>query len=227
MGKRTSVDIDKVSFNEEIKKLRTNLKFSAINGEVRVIGLTSSLPSEGKSRISASLALSFAQNDERVLLIDCDLRKGRQKQLFSIPDNSEGGVSKLLIAKDWEKEYRGFICDTKYDNLFVIPTGVYPPNPSELLSNERFALLMQKLRKEFDVIILDCPPLEGLSDALVISKYTDTMVLVAKFKSTPIKLVEKSKKSLETVGAKLAGIVLNQVEKEPNTYYYGYYSAES
>ena len=218
-----SIEKDSTSFNEEIKKIRTNLKFSAINGDVKVICVTSSLPGEGKSLISANLAASFAQYDEKVLLIDCDLRKGRQKQLFNIPNNNEQGLSKLLINKLWENEYKNYIKQTKIDNLSVIPTGIYPPNPSELLTNERFIKLIEKLREEFSIIVLDCPPIEGLSDALVVSSMADTTVLVAKYKSTPVKLLEKSKKALDTVGAKLAGVVLNHVEKEPNTYYYGYY----
>lgn len=218
-----AIEKDSTSFNEEIKKIRTNLKFSSINGDVKVICVTSSLPGEGKSLISANLAASFAQYDEKVLLIDCDLRKGRQKQLFNIPNNNEQGLSKLLINKRWENEYKNYIKQTKIDNLSVIPTGIYPPNPSELLTNERFVKLIEKLREDYSIIVLDCPPIEGLSDALVVSSVADTTVLVAKHKSTPLKLLEKSKKALDKVGAKLAGVVLNHVEKEPNTYYYGYY----
>lgn len=218
-----SIEKESTAFNEEIKKIRTNLKFSSINGDVKVICVTSSLPGEGKSLISANLAASFAQYDEKVLLIDCDLRKGRQKQLFNIPNNDEQGLSKLLINKRWENEYKNYIKQTKIDNLSVIPTGIYPPNPSELLTNERFIKLVEKLKEDFSIIVLDCPPIEGLSDALVVSSVADTTILVAKHKSTPLKLLEKSKKALDTVGAKLAGVVLNHVEKEPNTYYYGYY----
>lgn len=217
------IERDSVSFNEEIKKIRTNIKFSSVNDDVKVICVTSSLPGEGKSLISANLAASFAQYDEKVLLIDCDLRKGRQKKLFNIPSNNELGLSKLLINKRWENEYKNYIIKTKINNLSVIPTGMFPPNPSELLANERFANLIKKLRDDYSMIILDCPPLEGLSDALVVSSQADTTVLVAKYKSTPVNLLEKSKKALDNVGSKLAGVVLNHVDKEPNTYYYGYY----
>lgn len=223
MQKNNTARMSKTSFSEEIKKIRTNLKFSSINEELRVICITSSLPGEGKSRISANLAASFSQNGEKVLLIDCDLRKGHQKKLFNIPENEELGLSKLLINKEWENEYKKYIIPTKIQNLSVIPTGIYPPNPSELLSNLRFANLIKKLRNDYDAIILDCPPVEGLSDALVVSTLADKTVLVAKYKNTPLKLLEKSKRSLETVGAKIAGVVLNHVDKEPNTYYYGYY----
>lgn len=223
MFQNNDFKLGKTSFSEEIKKIRTNLKFSSINEELKVICITSSLPGEGKSRISANLAASFSQNGEKVLIIDCDLRKGHLKKLFNVSEDENHGLSKLLINKDWEKEYRTYIKSTKIQNLSVITSGVYPPNPSELLSNIRFLNLIQKLKKDFDIIILDCPPLEGLSDALVVSSISDKTVIVAKYKSTPLKLLEKSKKALDTVGAKVAGVVLNYVDKEPNTYYYGYY----
>lgn len=222
----SDLEKDSVTFNEEIKKIRTNIKFSSINEEVKVIAVTSSLPGEGKSLISANLAASFAQYDEKVLLIDCDLRKGRQMKLFSIPNNTELGLSKLLINKKWENEYKNYIKETKVNNLYIIPTGIFPPNPSELLTSERFLYLVKKLKEEYDRIILDCPPIEGLSDALVVTSLADTTVLVAKYKSTPINLLEKSKKALDKVGTKLAGVVLNHVDKEPNTYYYGYYKEQ-
>lgn len=220
------IERDCTSFNEEIKKIRTNIKFSSVNDDVKVICVTSSLPGEGKSLISANLASSFAQYDEKVLLIDCDLRKGRQRKLFNIPNNNDLGLSKLLINKRWEDEYKNYIKATKINNLSVIPTGIFPPNPSELLSNERFINLINKLKEEYSMIILDCPPLEGLSDALVVSSLADTTVLVAKYKSTPVNLLEKSKKALDNIGSKLAGVVLNYVDKEPNTYYYGYYKEQ-
>ena len=220
------IERDSTSFNEEIKKIRTNIKFSSVNDDVKVICVTSSLPGEGKSLISANLAASFAQYDEKVLLIDCDLRKGRQRKLFNIANNNDLGLSKLLINKRWENEYKNYIKATRINNLFVIPTGIFPPNPSELLANERFANLINKLKEEYSMIILDCPPLEGLSDALVVSSLADTTVLVAKYKSTPVNLLEKSKKALDNVGSKLAGVVLNHVDKEPNTYYYGYYKEQ-
>lgn len=213
------------AFNEEIKKLRTNLKFS-LNGEVKVVCITSSVPGEGKSLISANLSAAFAQYDEKVLLIDCDLRKGRQKQMFNIPSDKSAGLSNLLINRHWENEYKNYISPTKIQNLFVIPTGPYPPNPSELLASEVFIKIIEKLRQEYSMIILDCPPLEGLNDTLVVSSIADTTVLVTKYKQTPMKLLEKSKKSLDNVGSKIAGVVLNQVEQGTSSYYYGYYTAD-
>ena len=154
------------------------------------------------------------------------MRKGRQRKLFNIPTNDELGLSKLLINKNWENDYKNYIKQTKIKGLSVIPTGIYPPNPSELLTSERFLNLLTKLRGEFDRIILDCPPIEGLSDALVVSSISDTTVLVAKYKSTPMNLLEKSKKALDKIGSKISGVILNHVDKEQNTYYYGYYKEQ-
>ena len=215
----SNIEKESITFNEEIKKIRTNIKFSSVKEDIKVICVTSSLPGEGKSLISANLAASFAQYSENVLLIECDMRKGRQRKLFNIPTNDELGLSKLLINKNWENDYKNYIKQTKIKGLSVIPTGIYPPNPSELLTSERFLNLLMKLREEYDRIILDCPPIEGLSDALVISSISDTTVLVAKYKSTPINLLEKSKKALDKIGSKLSGVILNHVDKEPNTYY--------
>ena len=222
----SNIEKESVTFNEEIKKIRTNIKFSSVKEEIKVICVTSSLPGEGKSLISANLAASFAQYSENVLLIDCDMRKGRQRKLFNIPSNDELGLSKLLINKNWENDYKNYIKQTKIKGLDVIPTGIFPPNPSELLTSERFLNLLTKLRGEYDRIILDCPPIEGLSDALVVSSISDTTVLVAKYKSTPMNLLEKSKKALDKIGSKLSGVILNHVDKEPNTYYYGYYKEQ-
>ena len=222
----SNIEKDSVTFNEEIKKIRTNIKFSSVKEDIKVICVTSSLPGEGKSLISANLAASFAQYSENVLLIDCDMRKGRQRKLFNIPANDELGLSKLLINKNWEKDYKNYIKQTKIKGLSVIPTGIYPPNPSELLTSERFLNLLTKLRGEYDRIILDCPPIEGLSDALVVSSISDTTVLVAKYKSTPMNLLEKSKKALDKIGSKISGVILNHVDKEQNTYYYGYYKEQ-
>lgn len=222
----SNIEKDSVTFNEEIKKIRTNIKFSSVKEDIKVICVTSSLPGEGKSLISANLAASFAQYSENVLLIDCDMRKGRQRKLFNIPSNDELGLSKLLINKNWDNDYKNYIKQTKIKGLSVIPTGIYPPNPSELLTSERFLNLLTKLKGEYDRIILDCPPIEGLSDALVVSSISDTTVLVAKYKSTPMNLLEKSKKALDKIGSKISGVILNHVDKEQNTYYYGYYKEQ-
>lgn len=211
------------AFSEEIKKVRTNLKFSSINEDVKVMAITSSVPGEGKSFTTANLAVAFAQYGEKVILLDCDLRKDRQKKNFNVTVKKSEGLSNLLINKEWKTEYKNYIKNTKVENLSLIPSGSYPPNPSELLASERFDKLLEKLRKEYDVILLDCPPINGLNDTLVISSKADITVLVTKYKSTSIDLLDKSKKALEAIGAKIAGVVINQVDAKETNYYYGYY----
>ena len=215
------------ALSEEIKNIRANLKFSAVNEAIKVIVMTSSVPGEGKSFVSANLAAAFAQNSEKVLLIDCDLRKGRQHKIFEIASKKTMGFSNLLINNNWEEELNHYIKSTAVTNLSVIPTGLYPPNPSELLSSERCLKIIEKLKEKFDIIILDCPPIIGLNDTLVMSSYADITLLVAKHKSTPMDVLEKSKKALDTVGTKRINVILNQVDVQINSYYYGGYYNES
>lgn len=217
------VDKPNSSFGEEIKKVRTNLLFSNVNDDMKIIMLTSSIPGEGKSFISANLAVAFAQANEKVLLIDCDLRKGRLKKLFNIPPE-EKGLSDLLINKKWKDEYKKYINKTEVDKLSIIVSGSYPPNPSELLASERFENLLIELRKFYNIIILDCPPIVGLNDALVLAKKADRIVLVANVDKTSMEVLEKTKNELMKMDVKIAGIVLNNYEIENNKYYYyGHY----
>ncbi len=221
------IDKPNSSFGEEIKKVRTNLMFSKVNDDMKVIMLTSSIPGEGKSFISANLAAAFAQADEKVLLIDCDLRKGRTKKIFNIPPE-EKGLSDLLINRFWKNEYGDYINQTEVNNLSVIISGSYPPNPSELLASERFKELLYELKKGFDIIILDCPPIVGINDAMVLASKADISVLVANRQKTSMEVLEKSKNELEKIGVKIAGIILNGSEATDNKYYYygGYYRDE-
>lgn len=209
--------------SEEIKKVRTNLKFTAVTDDIKTIMVTSSVPGEGKSFISANLAVAFAQNEERVLIIDCDLRKGRQKKIFEIAERKSGGFSSLLINKNFEEDYKKYIRKTNVNNLYLISSGPFPPNPSELLSSERCKKIIEMLKSKFDIIILDCPPLVGLNDTLVISSYADISIIVARHKKTPMDVLEKSKKALENVGVKKLSVILNQIDTKVNSYYYGHY----
>lgn len=211
------------SFGEEIKKTRTNLLFSNLDDDMKVIMITSSIPGEGKSFISSNLAAAFAQADEKVLLIDCDLRKGRLKKIFNIPPEVKG-LSDLLINKKWEEEYKSYINKTEVKKLDVMISGSYPPNPSELLASNRFEELLNKLRKNYNFVILDCPPIVGLNDAFVVAKKSDRCVLVANSQKTSMEILEKSKAELDKMDVKLAGIILNEIEVQNNKYYYyGHY----
>lgn len=209
--------------SEGIKTLRTNLQFSAVDKKLKSILVTSSIPGEGKSFTSANLATAFAQTGCRVLLVDCDMRKGRQHYVFGVKNDK--GLSNLLISDDVES-YKNFFKKTKIENLFLLTMGTVPPNPSELLGSEKNKKIVDLFSQYFDIVIYDSVPVNGLPDSLVMSQLVDKVVIVSELKYTPLELLENTKKSLEKVNADIAGIVINKVpsnQKKAYTYnqYYG------
>ena len=207
--------------SENIRTLRANLQFSSIDKELKTLLITSTIPGEGKSYISSNLAISFAQAGKKVLIIDCDLRKGRQHRMFKL--NSRKGLSNLLIS---DNSYKDYIAETKIENLYVIPRGVVPPNPSELLGSKKNVQLIEELKKHFDIIILDGAPITGLSDSLIISSIVDKVLIVSSINRTPKTELKNIKKSLENVGANIAGLVINNINNKTDSYgsyyYYNY-----
>ena len=207
--------------SESIRTLRTNLQFSSVDSELKTVLVTSSLPGEGKSFVSANLAAAFAQAGKRVLLLDCDLRKGRQQDIFKV--SGKRGLSNLLIEDI--KNFGEYIHATRVENLFIIPRGVFPPNPSELLNSKKNQALLDMLKKHFDIIILDGAPIVGLADSLILSSMVDQVLLVASINHTPKTEILNTKKNLENVGAKICGVVANNVVARKGHYgnYYYYY----
>ena len=205
----------KSTISEDIRTIRTNLEFSLVD-DAKTIMITSSVPGEGKSFISSNLAAAFAQNNKKVLLIDCDMRLGRTHKIFEI--SNKKGLSNLILKLDDDTAYEEYIQKTDVKNLFVIPRGMVPPNPSELLSSKRFVKIIKDLEKVFDQIILDSVPVNGLSDALVISKVADKVLIISRYSKTDITDLENTKRSLENVGAKIAGVVINSVPKARSKY---------
>ena len=216
----------KSSFSESIKPVRTNLQFSLVNSNVKVILLTSPEPGDGKSFVSANLAAAFAQENKKVLLIDSDLRKGRQHRIFNIKNDRSKGYSNLILSSKDEHTINSFIEHTEIENLDLLPTGAMPPNSSELLASINNKELITKLRKMYDIIILDCAPVLGLNDTLVMTKLSDVNVVVVTKRKTKIELLDQVKKSFEKVNSKINGVILNRVKQEDNSYY-GYYGENS
>lgn len=207
--------------SESIKTLRTNLQFSSVDEDIKTILITSSIPGEGKSFISANLAISFAQTDKKVLIVDCDMRKGRQHRIFKLSNSK--GLSNLLI--DDMTNYKDYINKTSVDGVHVITRGTVPPNPSELLNSKKNADLIRVLKAKYDVIIYDGVPCNGLPDSIIMSKLVDKVLIVSSDSMTPKSVLESTKKQLESVNAPVAGDVLNNVNRKNSTYgkYYGYY----
>lgn len=207
--------------SESIKTLRTNLQFSSVDEDIKTILITSSIPGEGKSFISANLAISFAQTDKRVLIVDCDMRKGRQHRIFKLSNSK--GLSNLLI--DDMTNLKDYINKTSVSGVHVITRGTVPPNPSELLNSKKNADLLRVLKAKYDVIIYDGVPCNGLPDSIIMSKLVDKVLIVSSDSMTPKSVLESTKKQLESVNAPIAGDVLNNVNRKNSTYgkYYGYY----
>lgn len=208
--------------SEQIRTIRTNLQFTSADEKIKTILITSSIPSEGKSFISSNLATAFAQNNKKVLIVDCDMRKGRVNKIFKISNRI--GLSNLLAYKeDDEENLEDYVFKTKIDNLYVIPRGKVPPNPSELLNSQKTAKLISLLSEIFDYIIFDGPPVNGLSDSLIMSDFVDRTIVVTSLNSAPIELLESTKKMLTNVNAKVAGVIVNKVPRRKGSgksYYY-------
>lgn len=211
----------KAIISETIRTLRTNLQFASVDKKLRTILITSSVPGEGKSFIAANLAVAFAQSGSRVLLVDCDIRKGRQHYIFGC--HNQKGLSNLLL-ENVEEKYSEYIQETRIKNLSVMFRGVTPPNPSELLGSEKNKELISILKEKYDVVIFDSAPINGgLTDSLIMGTLVDGVVIVSAYKETPISLLNNTKKSLENVNANILGVVLNRASGNQKKYYGHYY----
>jgi capsular exopolysaccharide synthesis family protein len=204
---------------EAYKILRTNVSF-ALTGEEKskVIVVTSSLQSEGKSITAANLAISYAMTDRKVLLVDCDMRRPKLARLMNT--NSKVGLSNLLMDPSLKEEA---ILSTSVSGLDVLLAGDIPPNPSELLSSPRMQRLIAELREQYDFVILDSPPINMVTDAVVIAPQSDGVLFLVRANHSERGAVIHAVEQLEYAKAKILGFVLNGVEMENTHYGYGKY----
>lgn len=210
----------KSNISEDIRTIRTNLMFTSSDEESQVILVTSSIPGEGKSFISSNLATAFAQTDETTLLIDCDLRLGRIHKIFGV--SNDKGFSNLLASQS-VVNCADFIKKTPIPNLYVIPRGTVPPNPSELLNSTNTKRVINFLRENFSRIIFDGVPINGLPDSLIMASLVDRVVLVTTAGYTKIDELMEAKKALEKIDANIAGVVVNCVNHTKRGKYSNYY----
>ena len=146
----------KSSMSEAIRTLRTNLQFASVDKKIKTILVTSSVPGEGKSFVAANLAVAFADSGSKVLLVDCDIRKGRQHTIFGL--HNKKGLSNLLL-QNVSEVYSNYINTTEVKNLDIIFKGITPPNPSELLNSDKNKQLVSFLKDQYDIIIFDSAPI--------------------------------------------------------------------
>jgi capsular exopolysaccharide synthesis family protein len=205
--------------SEQYRTIRTNINFSSIDNEVNTLMVTSSGPGEGKSTTVANLAVVFAQQGKRVLLVDADLRKPTVHYTFNFPNTT--GLTSVLTN---EFPLAEVIRPTDVENLFVLTCGPIPPNPSELLGSRAMKNFLETAHKEFSMVIFDTPPVLAVTDAQVLANQCDGTILVVGSEKTEKEQAIKTKEMLEAANAKLLGVVLNNKKnngKSHNYYYYG------
>jgi len=215
-------DFTRSPVSESFRLFRTNLLYLFENDESKVVCLTSSNASEGKSWVTANLAISCAQYGKKVLVIDADLRKGRQHRIFrksnrtglsDLLKNLRGNLTENDVSKI-EEELTVKIQDTEVQNVYLLSSGPIPFNPSELLGTANIEFLLDLLKKEFDLVIIDTPPASIITDALIFANKVDYMFIVAASRKTKKELLLNTKKAIESVGGKIPGIILNQISTE-------------
>ncbi len=203
---------------ESYRTLRTNISLSRVDDPIKTLLVTSCIPREGKSTTVANLGVTFALAQQRVLVIDADLRRPILHRLFGIP-NVQGLTHTLSDAVEYDQVFT----PTKIANLWVVTSGIIPPNPSELLGSKKMRIFLEKAKKQFDMILLDSPPISSLADASVLGSIVDGVLFIVKANMANRELITKAKEQLETVGANIIGVVLNDVDVKRDGYYKYYY----
>ena len=209
-------------FAELIKTITTSILLSKPEAPPKVIAVTSPMPGEGKTTISTNIALSLASLSKRVLIIDGDLRRPAVHKAFGISPRQ--GLSTYLTGRSALPEI--VVKDKNFDKFFIIPVGPIPPNPIELLNSQTMGKMFDYLREKFDHIIIDTPPLIGISDPIIIGKHADGVILTVWAGKTSRKSLENSISTLRKYGIKLLGVVLNSAGYKGSYYYHDYYYYE-
>ncbi|MDF3216013.1 MULTISPECIES: polysaccharide biosynthesis tyrosine autokinase [Mesorhizobium] len=215
-----SIADQKSGLSEAYRSLRTSLQFSGAEGAPRSLLVTSSEPSEGKSTTSFKLGQDFAALGARVLLVDGDLRKPNLHRLFGL-DNAIG-LSNLLTNTVRKDDLPGIFRPTKYPNVTVLTSGTIPPNPADLLSSPKMALILTNLGKRFDLVIIDAPPVVGLSDAPILSRLAEGTLMVVSTNQVTRKSAKTALKRLRSAGANVIGAAMSKFTVNKFDYNYAY-----
>lgn len=211
----------KSPISEQYRTIRTNLEFTAVDDELQTMVITSSSSGEGKSTTSSNLAVVYAQQGKRVLLVDCDMRRPTAHFTFRLSNGI--GLSTVLAKKTTVEKATH---STQVENLDLIAAGPIPPNPSELLSSKMMDRVLEELKAIYDVIILDAPPMMQVADTRLLARKVDGVVLVVGCDKSDRQMVVKAKEQLMLADAHILGVVLNKREPQGSDDYYYYYAYE-
>lgn len=207
--------------SEAYRTLRTNIQFSSVDHQLRLLMFTSSGPGEGKTTTTCNTAIVAAQAGKKVLIIDADLRKPTVHYTFRVP-NTVGLTSVLASQRSLDEA----IQTTEVPGLDILTSGPIPPNPAELLGSKAMSNIIEQLKERYDQIIFDSPPVLAVADAQILSTYMDGVILVIHAGNTSRDLVIRAKQQLDTVQARVIGVVLNNKKLEHEHEYYYYYSSD-
>lgn len=212
----------KSPISEAYRTLRTNIQFSSIDEELRVIMVTSAGPGEGKSTTLVNLAVAYAQADKKVLVIDADLRKPTMHHTLQV--SNRFGLTNLLTN---QLTIPDVVQETTIPSLSIISSGPIPPNPSEILASKKMISVLDELKQQFDIILIDAPPAIAVTDSQIIATRADGVILVVDSDKVKRDAALKAKQNLDNVRARILGVVLNNVDRKNKDAYYYYYYGES
>ncbi len=200
---------------EAYRTLRTNIQFSSLDKPIHTLLVTSTAPDEGKSTTLANLAVTMAQAEQRVVLVDCDLRRPVLHTLFHL-SNEQGLTNSILDTEDAPLPLQ----ETSVTGLRVLTSGPLPPRPADLLGSRRMGMIIERLKQEADMVLFDTPPVTAVTDAAVLSTHLDGVLLVLQAGKTRRDRAREARRLLEKVQANIVGVVLNNARLESS---YGYY----
>lgn len=207
------------NYIEAYKTLRTNLEFIASGSELKKITITSTIPNEQKTGVAINLSTSLAASGKKVCIVDCDLRKPMHHKLLKLGKH-KAGLSSVLSGKT---ELSDVVCYAEKFNIYSVPCGPIPPNPSELLASDRMKAVVEALAKDFDYVIFDTPPASIVSDAHIIGRITDGVLFVVLQNGADIGAVKRCKDDLVQNGIRILGAILTGFEQKKSANYYNYY----
>ena len=212
---------------ESSTRIRTNIAFASLDKEVKIIINTSPEAGDGKSFITSNLAIAYAQEGKNVLLIDADLRRGRLHEIFDVMNVTSGGYTNLMLNYKQNISLSKYIFPTFDKNIDLLPTGPMPPNPVELLASEQNKKLLEHLKTKYDLIIMDCAPVIGLSDSLILATLSDINLVTVSAKKTRMENLAQVQKIFNQANLKINGVILNKVPMSGSRYYSYHYSYSS